>query len=142
MIRIQREPIEVDAVIREVSHPGAGAVDVFIGTTRNEAGGRGVRSLEYEAHGSMAEKEIGRIVETARTTWRLSAVSVVHRVGLVPVGEASVVIAVSAPHRAEAFEACRFVIDSLKQTVPIWKKEKFDDGSTAWSEGASTDRKT
>jgi molybdopterin synthase catalytic subunit len=133
MIRIQQEPIDIEGVIRTVADHAAGAVDVFIGTTRNHADGRDVRSLEYEAHGPMAEKEIARIVEAATARWRLTRTAVLHRVGRVPVGEASVVIAVSAAHRAEAFEACRFIIDSLKQTVPIWKKEEFVDGTTAWS---------
>lgn len=133
MIRIQQEPIDIDATVRSVASPSSGAIDVFIGTTRDHANGRTVRSLAYEAHESMALKEVERIVDAARQRWTVENLSVVHRIGRVPVGEVSVVIAVSAPHRAEAFEACRFVIDRLKQTVPIWKKEEFADGTTEWS---------
>lgn len=133
LIRIQRDPIDLDATVRSVASPSTGAVDVFIGTTRNHADGRAVRSLTYEAHEPMALKETKRIVEVARQRWPIEHVSVVHRVGRVPLGEASVVIAVSAAHRAEAFEACRYIIDTLKQTVPIWKNEEFEDGSTEWS---------
>lgn len=132
-IRIQRDPIDVDAILRSVASRSTGAIDIFIGTTRDHADGRIVRSLTYEAHEPMALKETRRIVEVARQRWPIEHVSVVHRIGRVPVGEASVVIAVSAAHRAEAFEACRYIIDSLKQTVPIWKKEEFEDGSAEWS---------
>lgn len=133
VIRIQQEPIDIDATIRSVASPSCGAIDVFIGTTRDHADGRTVRSLAYEAHEPMALKETGQIVEVARRRWPVEHVSVVHRIGRVPMGEASVVIAVSAPHRAEAFEACRFIIDTLKQTVPIWKKEEFADGTAEWT---------
>ncbi len=133
MVRIQTEPIEVDAVVRAVSASSTGAIDVFIGTTRDNAEGRAVRALDYEAHETMAIKELSRIVASVAERWKGSRAAVVHRIGRVPVGEASVVIAVSAPHRAEAFEACRYVIDTLKQTVPIWKKEEFHDGTAGWS---------
>lgn len=133
MVRLQQEPIVVEDVLRAVASASAGAIDVFIGTTRDNAEGRSVRSLDYEAHAPMALNEIERIVSDARRRWTLSGVAVVHRTGRVPVGEASVVIAVSAPHRSEAFEACRYIIDTLKQTVPIWKKEEFADGSSEWS---------
>jgi molybdopterin synthase catalytic subunit len=132
-IRIQQGPIDLDASVRSVASPSCGAVNVFIGTTRDNAHGRSVRSLDYEAHETMALKEMERIVADAKRRWTLTAVAIVHRTGRVPVGEASVVIAVSAPHRAEAFEACRFMIDTLKQSVPIWKKEEFTDGSAEWS---------
>lgn len=132
MIRLQREVIDVGEVVRSVSRPTAGAIDVFIGTTRNNAGGRKVRSLEYEAHEVMAVRETEKIAARACERWSIDAVSVVHRLGPVAIGEASVVIAVASPHRAEAFEACRFVIDTLKKEVPIWKKELFEDGSTSW----------
>ncbi len=132
MIRLQREAIDVGEVVRSVSRPTSGAVDVFIGTTRNNADGKQVRSLEYEAHESMAVQEIEKIAAMAFAGWTIDAVSVVHRLGPVAIGEASVVIAVASPHRAEAFEACRFVIDTLKKEVPIWKKEQFEDGTSSW----------
>ncbi|MCU0452498.1 MAG: molybdenum cofactor biosynthesis protein MoaE [Bacteroidetes bacterium] len=133
MVRLQREAIELDAVLRLVASGSAGAIDIFVGTTRDNADRRSVRSLEYEAHEAMALKEMERITAEADRRWKLTGVAVVHRTGRVLVGEASVAIAVSAPHRAEAFEACRFIIDTLKQTVPIWKKEEFADGTTEWS---------
>ncbi len=132
MIRLQREALDIGEIVRSVSRPTSGAVDVFIGTTRNNAEGRLVRSLEYEAHELMAAQEIEKISARAFERWPIDAVSVVHRLGPVAIGEASVVIAVAAPHRAEAFEACRFVIDTLKKEVPIWKKEQFEDGTTSW----------
>lgn len=133
MVQLQPEVIDIDAVIRSVASDAAGAIDVFVGTTRNNAAGRSVRSLEYEAHETMALQEMERLSAEAMRRWELTAVSMVHRTGRVPAGEVSVVIAVSAPHRAEAFEACRFIIDTLKQTVPIWKKEEFADGTTEWT---------
>jgi molybdopterin synthase catalytic subunit len=140
VVRIQHEAIDIDATFRSVASPSAGAVDVFIGTTRDHAEGRTVQSLAYEAHEPMALQETERIVEIARQRWPVERVAVVHRLGRVPVGEVSVVIAVSAAHRAEAFEACRFIIDTLKQTVPIWKKEEFADGSAEWSGLGSLER--
>ena len=132
MIKLQREAIDVGEIIRSVSRPTSGAVDVFIGTTRNNADGKQVRSLEYEAHETMAVREIDKIAAKAFERWPIDAVSVVHRLGPVAIGEASVDIAVASPHRAEAFEACRFVIDTLKKEVPIWKKEQFEDGTSSW----------
>lgn len=132
MIRLQREAIDVGEVVRSVSRPTSGAVDVFIGTTRNNADGKQVRSLEYEAHETMAVQEVEKIAAMAFEKWTIDAVSVVHRLGPVAIGEASVVIAVASPHRAEAFEACRYVIDTLKKEVPIWKHELFEDGSASW----------
>jgi molybdopterin synthase catalytic subunit len=133
MIRIVEGRIDVEELVASVRAPEAGAVDVFIGTTRNHSRGRRVRSLEYEAYEPMAVRMMERIAEEARQRWDLINVSIVHRVGKVDVGEASVVIAVSSGHRTEAFQACRFLIDRLKQIVPIWKREFFEDGSVEWS---------
>jgi molybdopterin synthase catalytic subunit len=133
MIRLQHAPIDVDEVIQNVLAPASGAVDVFIGTTRDHAAGRSVRALDYEAHETMALREIEKIVAAAKERWKVAGIAVIHRLGRVNVGEASVVIAVSAAHRAEAFDACRHVIDTLKQTVPIWKREEFTDGTSEWS---------
>jgi len=123
------EPLSEAAVTAAVVHPEAGGVVVFSGVVRNETGSRRVKFLEYEAHAPMAEakmREIGRMVHAR---WPgVKAVAMVHRVGRLEIGEASVIIAVSAAHRAEAFEACRFAIDRLKETVPVWKKEYFEDG--------------
>ena len=126
--RIVRRPIAVDALVRAVRDPGAGAVVTFLGTTRNTNAGRRVVRLEYEAFVSMAEREMRRLADEAARRWPVRRVAMVHRIGHVPVGEASVAIAVSAGHRAEAFLACRWLIDRLKEIVPIWKREHFRGG--------------
>jgi molybdopterin synthase catalytic subunit len=128
MIEITGENINKDKLINFVACPESGAIDVFIGTTRNSTNSKNVLKLEFESHEPMALKEIQKIIDQAFLKWTISKVVVSHRLGVVEIGEAAVVIAVSAPHRAEAFEACRFIIDALKQTVPIWKKETFEDG--------------
>ena len=128
MVKIVREKIEIEEVLRSVQDPSAGGIDIFIGTTRNHSSGKEVLSLEYEAYEPMALKMMTEIGEESRRRWHLKKISLVHRVGVVAIGEASVVIAVSSAHRKEAFEACRFAIDRLKQDVPIWKKEVLADG--------------
>jgi molybdopterin synthase catalytic subunit len=128
MIKIVRGPIDLDEVLDSVKSPEAGAIDVFIGTTRNHSDGRKVLSLEYEAYEPMAVKLMEAIGAGARRRWGIDRFAIVHRVGRVEVGDPSVVIAVSAVHRREAFEACRYVIDALKRDIPIWKKEVFSDG--------------
>jgi molybdopterin synthase catalytic subunit len=128
MIKIVRGPIDLDEVLDWVKSPEAGAIDIFIGTTRNHSRGREVLSLEYEAYEPMALKLMEAIGAEARRRWEIDRLAIVHRVGRVEVGEGSVVIAVSAAHRSEAFEACRYVIDALKRDIPIWKKEVFSDG--------------
>ena len=128
MIEITSDNINRDKIINSVECPEAGAIDVFIGTTRNSTQSKKVLKLEFESHESMAIKEIQKIIDNAFTKWSISKVAVSHRVGVVDIGEVAVVIAVSAPHRAAAFEACRYIIDTLKQTVPIWKKETFENG--------------
>jgi len=128
MIELVAEPIDLNRVVAAVSTPAAGATVLFLGTTRRENEGRTVLRLEYEAYSEMAVAEIQRIVSSAERQWQCSKIAVVHRVGEVPLTEVSVAIAVSAPHRAEAFAACRYVIDELKKTVPIWKKELFEGG--------------
>ena len=133
MVRLQAEPIRLDTLIEAVRGDGDGAVATFLGTTRNESDGRRVLHLDYEAYAGMAEREMERIAADARRAFAISEVAIVHRIGRVGVGEASVAIAVSAPHRAAALEACRFVIDRLKTEVPIWKREQFVDGAS-WVE--------
>ena len=128
MVRIVRENINIDQVLQSVQDPSAGGIDVFIGTTRNHSNGKEVLSLEYEAYEPMALNVMTEIVEEAKHRWQVKKVSVVHRIGEVAICEASVVIAVSAAHRKEAFLACQFIIDTLKKNVPIWKKEIFIDG--------------
>lgn len=133
MIQLSSHPIDIQAVIDSVKAPETGAVDVFIGTTRDQTAGRKVAALEYETYEPMALKVMERVAQEAGGRWSVGRIAIVHRTGRVDVGEASVVIAVSSAHRAEAFEACRFLIDKLKQEVPIWKRECFADGSVEWS---------
>jgi molybdopterin synthase catalytic subunit len=128
MYRVIREPIDIASVIREVVDPEAGAVATFIGTARSHNEGRRVIALEYEAYVEMAERELARVGEEARRRWQLTRLAIEHRIGPVALAEASVVIAVSAPHREAAFSACRFAIEEIKRTVPIWKKEVFEGG--------------
>jgi molybdopterin synthase catalytic subunit len=128
MYQIVLEPIDVAAVTAAVARPSAGATVTFVGTTRDHNDGRRVSRLEYEAYPEMALAEMRKIGETAQQRWPIEEVAIVHRIGVVPLGEASVVIAVSAGHRHAAFEACHFVIDRLKEVVPIWKKEYFEGG--------------
>ena len=136
MIRLQTEPIVLDELVTAVSGAGDGAVATFLGTVRDRSRGRRVLALEYEAYGGMAEREMERIAADAVRRHAVSSVAIVHRTGRLTLGEASVAIAVSAPHRAEALDAVRFVIDTLKTTVPIWKREHFEDGAVWVGEGA------
>jgi molybdopterin synthase catalytic subunit len=128
MIEIVNSPVDVQALLASVHDPAAGGVDLFLGTTRNETKGRAVLWLEYEAFEPMARAMMERIAAEAKAKWGVSKISIVHRIGRVPVGEVSIGIAVSSPHRNEAFLACRYVIDTVKATVPIWKREVFADG--------------
>ncbi len=126
--RVTRGRLAVPALIRAVLDPAAGAVVTFLGTTRNTNAGRRVTRLEYEAFVPMAEAEMERLAKAAARRWPIRRVAMAHRIGRVPVGEASVGIAVSAGHRREAFEACHWLIDRLKEIVPIWKREHFRGG--------------
>ena len=128
MFEIHESTLDVQQVTAAVAHPAAGAIATFIGTTRDHNDGRNVTSLEYEAYPAMAVAEMRKIGDTAREKWPIHAIAIAHRIGVVPIGEASVVIAVSSAHRVAAFEACHFAIDRLKEVVPIWKKEHFDGG--------------
>lgn len=126
--RIVRTRIGVDALVRVVRDPAAGAVVIFLGTTRDRNAGRRVVRLEYEAFTPMAEREMRRLAEEATRRWPIRRVAMTHRIGRVPVGETSVAIAVSAGHRGEAFLACRWLIDRLKEIVPVWKREHYRGG--------------
>ncbi len=133
MIQIVETAIDLDAVLEAVADPAAGAVVTFDGRVRNHARGKPVTHLYYETYGSMALREMKKIRAEAMRRWPLVNLAIVHRVGLLQIGESSVLIAASAAHRADAFEACRFAIDTLKTTVPIWKKEHYQDGEV-WVE--------
>ena len=127
--RVVGEPLSPDSIAAEVDDPGAGGIVIFSGVVRNETGGRPVKFLEYEAHAPMAEAKMREIGETVRGRWAgVKRVAILHRVGRLEIGESSVLIAVSAAHRQDAFEACQYAIDTLKRTVPVWKKEHFEDG--------------
>jgi molybdopterin synthase catalytic subunit len=128
MFRITREPIDLQELVRSVTDPSAGAITTFIGTTRNNNEGRKVIALDYEAYPEMAEKELARIGAEAKQKWRIERMAITHRIGPVQITEPSVIIAVSAAHRDDAFQACRFAIEEIKKTVPIWKKEVFEGG--------------
>lgn len=129
---VRAAPLSVDECLSAVRRPGAGGIALFVGAVRDEAGGAAVTRLDYEAHAGMAEREMGRIldeIEAADPALRLAAL---HRTGELSVGEIAVVVAASAPHRAEAFAACRAAIELLKERVPIWKKEWTSDADGRW----------
>jgi molybdopterin synthase catalytic subunit len=134
LIQLTREPLNRDTLIAAVSHPGVGGIVVFEGVVRDNARGKQVRYLEYDVYEEMAEQQIRTIVAEAKRRWSVEHVAVAHRFGRLEIGEASVIIVVASPHRAEAFEACRYIIDTLKTTVPIWKKEVAINGEE-WVEG-------
>jgi molybdopterin synthase catalytic subunit/molybdopterin converting factor small subunit len=126
--RLVGGPLDLGAVIAEVADERAGAIATFEGTVRRQSRGREVIALEYEAYGGMAEKVMAEIADGVKERYDLCEVAVVHRVGHCDVGDVSVAIAVSAPHRQDALSACRDVIDELKQRVPLWKKERYEGG--------------
>lgn len=132
---IVREPIHAAEIVAALKAPADGAVVAFDGIVRNNSSGKQTLCLEYEAYEPMALKKMRAIAEQARAKFSIHRVAIVHRLGKLEIGETSVFIAVSSPHRSAAFDACRFAIESLKHTVPIWKKEFFRDGAV-WVEGA------
>ena len=134
--RLSYEPLSLEDVAREVASDDAGAIATFVGTTRAHSRGREVIRLEYEAYEGMAEAEMERIAGVLRDRHDVIDVAIHHRVGPVEIGETSVVIAVSAAHRAAAFDACREAIDTLKQTVPLWKKELYVGGEEWIGQGS------
>ncbi len=129
MIAITQEPINIQAVIDAVQADGAGAINVFIGTVRNQTQAKPVVQLDFEAYDSMAVKKMQEIANQAKAKWPVQKIAIVHRKGSLQIGDAAVVIAVSTPHRKASFEACEYIIDTLKEVVPIWKKEIFEDGA-------------
>jgi len=122
-------PLSPDEIAAQVDDPGAGGIVIFSGVVRNQTDGRPVKFLEYEAHAAMAEAKLREIGAAIRGRWPgVKRVAMLHRIGRLEIGESSVLIAVSAAHRGDAFEACRYAIDTLKRIVPVWKKEHFEDG--------------
>jgi molybdopterin synthase catalytic subunit len=134
IIQLTHKPLNRDQLIAAVSHPEVGGIVTFEGVVRNNARGKQVRYLEYEVYEEMATQQIQTIITEAQQRWGVDRVAVAHRFGRLEIGEASVIIVVASPHRSEAFEACRYIIDTLKKTVPIWKKEVATNGEE-WVEG-------
>ena len=133
-VKVTSASLDAGDFMTKVSTNAAGASSIFVGTTRDTFEGKRVARLEYEAYVPMAEKQLKRLCEKVRGRWKVERIAIVHRTGVVPLGEASVVIAVSSAHRKEALEAVHFAIDDLKATVPIWKKEVYTDGTNSWKE--------
>jgi molybdopterin synthase catalytic subunit len=131
VILLTRKPLDPEAITATVHVDSNGGVVTFLGTTRNETDGRRVLYLEYEAYEDMAEKLLTRIAQEINERWGITTVSIAHRFGRLEIGEVSLVVTVSSPHRSEAFAACQYVVDRIKQDVPIWKKEVFEKGA-AW----------
>jgi molybdopterin synthase catalytic subunit len=134
LILLVHESIDANALVDHVRTRGDGAIVTFDGCVRNESHGRRTLYLDYEAYESMALAKLGEIAAEVHTKFQIDRVAIAHRLGRLEIGETSVFVAVSAPHRAAAFEACRFAIDTLKRSVPIWKKEYFEDGAL-WADG-------
>lgn len=132
MVALTNEPIDVLTVLNRVQSPLAGAVVLFLGTTRELTGNRQTQSLDYECYPEMAANKLAELETEARLRWSLVECAVVHRLGHLEIGEASVAVAVSSAHRQVAFEAGQWLIDTLKQSVPIWKKENWADGTAEW----------
>jgi molybdopterin synthase catalytic subunit len=138
LFRVTVEPLDPGQAAQAVASPDCGAVATFIGVVRNHNQGRPVLRLDYECFEPLAVKSLERIAAEAAVEWPSVRLSIFHRVGSLQIGDASVVIAAASPHRADAFAACRYAIERIKQIVPIWKHEHFDGGET-WIEGATAD---
>jgi molybdopterin synthase catalytic subunit len=137
IVKITRDPLDEAAVttlVRSLADPADGGIVIFQGVVRDNARGKRVRYLEYDAYPEMAEQQMASIAAEVERRWHIGNVALVHRIGRLEIGECSVVVVVACPHRGEAFEACRYAIDTLKTTVPIWKKEVAEDGEE-WVEG-------
>jgi len=130
MFEITRDPLSVEEVVDKVKADSSGAIVSFIGTVRNESMGKRVLYLEYDAYEPMAVKKLQEIAEEIKQKWNIDRVAIKHRIGRMDIGEVSVVIAISAPHRKDALEASGYTIDRIKEIVPIWKKEVWEDGET------------
>ena len=137
-VAVTVEPLDADALIAFVGAEGDGAVVTFAGLVRDHNQGRRVQFLEYEAYEPLAVRALQRIVDEAKELWPSARLATHHRVGRLEIGEASILIAAASPHRADAFAACRYTIERVKQIVPIWKHEHFDGGDV-WLEGATAD---
>jgi molybdopterin synthase catalytic subunit len=132
MIELTNNPIDIPRLLERAQQPAAGAVVFFLGITRQFTAGRETAELAYEAYHEMAESELAKLEAEARSRWPLVECMIVHRLGVVPLAEPSVAIAASSPHRHDAFEAARWLIDTLKESVPIWKQERWTTGAAEW----------
>ena len=132
MTYLTRQPLSIDQLVADVSAPTCGGTCVFLGTVRNGVEEAGVKAIEYSAYEEMVEVEFGRLVAEARARWPDARIAVRHRLGTIPAGEASIGIAAATPHRAHAFDACRFVIEEVKRRIPVWKRELHLDGTEVW----------
>ena len=130
-------PLDVGALIQAASRPECGALAVFLGTTRDHHQGRRVTTLSYEAYEPMARSALAALEQETARRFQVASCTIVHRLGQVPPTEASVVVIVAAAHRGPAFDACRWAMDELKRGVPIWKKERYEDGGEDWVEGTT-----
>ena len=128
MIVVTDSPLEPESFTKAIISTASGAVITFLGTTRNETAGKKVLYLEYEAYNPMASEKLQEICDEIKQKWTITDIAIGHRVGKLEIGDISLVVALSAPHRNEAFESCKYLVDRLKETVPIWKKEVFADG--------------
>jgi molybdopterin synthase catalytic subunit len=133
---LTRDPISAERLLAAVASPDCGGVCLFVGSVRDGPRDRGVTAIDYSGYEEMVEAELERVTAEVRERWPDARTAVRHRLGLVRVGEASVAIAVAAPHRAEAFEACRYVIEAVKRRLPVWKKELRRDGTAVWVDPA------
>lgn len=140
--RVTTSPIDPSKVLGAVADPSAGGTVVFLGTVRNRSEGSAVVGLEYDAYQEMAEKRMSEIEAQVRRRWPVKRVAMVHRYGRLKVGEVSVAVAVSSEHRAEAFEAARYAIDTIKRSLPLWKKEIFRGGKGRWTKGTPIAKRT
>ena len=140
MIALTHEPIDTAAILAQVASHDAGAVVLFLGATREFTRGRRTESLDYECYPEMAEKKLAELETEARNRWPLTGCAIIHRLGRLELGEASIAIAVSSPHRGVAFEAGQWLIDTIKQVVPIWKQENWADGTSEWVHPGLTDK--
>ncbi len=129
MVHLTHDPITADPLVSEVSRNTSGAVALFVGIAREFTQGRRVIHLQYEAYPEMALKKMGEIEEEIRGKWEVDGVAIVHRLGVLKMGEASIIVAISAPHRRAALAACELAIERVKEVVPVWKKEFFQDGA-------------
>ena len=134
MIELLHEPLSIDRCIEAARRPGSGGLVTFVGSVRDVSEGRKVRQLEYEAYEPMALEKLRQVIDEAAGRWPVQAMAIQHRLGTLAIGEDAVIIAVSCPHRAEAFAACQYAIDRLKQVVPIWKKE-YGEAGEVWVGG-------